>query len=59
MVSNKLAALIFVALVLAACSYGPPTVGELKDFDAVCDKANGGKRIAVNWLSALSRQDHR
>ena len=47
MASNKLAALIFVTLVLAACSYGPPTVGELKDFDAVCEKANGGRRIAV------------
>jgi hypothetical protein len=46
MASNKLA-LIFVVLVLAACSYGPPTAGELKDFDSVCDKANGGKRIAV------------
>jgi hypothetical protein len=53
MVSNKLAGLIrfvlvlVLVLVLGACSYGPPTAGELKDFDSVCDKANDGKRIAV------------
>jgi hypothetical protein len=45
--SNKLAGLILVAVALAACSYGPPTAGELKEFDSVCDKANDGKRIAV------------
>ena len=35
---------------LAACGGGekkPPTVGETKDFAAVCDKANDGKRVAV------------
>jgi len=47
MVSYKLVAFIFAGLVLGGCSYGPPTPGELKDFDAVCDKANSGKRIAV------------
>src|SRR5262249_49190221 len=47
MVLNKLAAVILACLALGACSYGPPTPGELKDFDAVCDKANSGKRIAV------------
>ena len=32
---------------LAACSQPAPTVGEAKDFAAVCDKANNGKRVAV------------
>jgi hypothetical protein len=39
-----------LALALAACSSKtpqPPTVGEAKDFGAVCDKANDGKRVAV------------
>jgi len=47
MTLNRVAALMFVALMIASCSYGPPTAGELRDFDAVCDKANSGKRIAV------------
>jgi hypothetical protein len=47
MVLNKISAVILACLALGACSYGPPTPGELKDFDAVCDKANSGKRIAV------------
>ncbi len=36
-----------IALALAACSQPAPTVGEAKDFAAACDKANDGKRIAV------------
>ena len=41
--------LIFAAL-LAGCGVDepkPPTAGELKEFAAVCDKANEGKRVAV------------
>ncbi|MGH9941840.1 MAG: hypothetical protein ACRD9R_05690 [Pyrinomonadaceae bacterium] len=48
---RQLIALSLVALALAACgsgNAGPPTVGEVKDFTAVCDKANEGKRVAVD-----------
>jgi hypothetical protein len=42
---------IFIALALAACGQATPTpgptVGEAKDFNSVCDKANNGKRVAV------------
>lgn len=44
------AALCFVALAVAACGGAepkPPTVGEVKDFAAVCDKAHEGQRVAV------------
>ena len=39
-----------LSLFFAACGGGapePPTAGEAKDFAAVCDKANEGKRVAV------------
>src|SRR5262249_6621590 len=41
--------LTVLTLLLASCSrsQGPPTVGELKEFGAVCDKGNDGKRVAV------------
>lgn len=38
---------MLVTFVLAACSEGPPTVGEHRDFGAVCEKANDGKRVSV------------
>jgi hypothetical protein len=40
-------ALLSVALIFSACSDGPVTAGELKGFDQICDKANDGKRLAV------------
>ena len=41
--------LLFSALgSLGACTNGPATVGEPKAFSAVCDKANDGKRVAVD-----------
>jgi hypothetical protein len=40
-------AVSLIGLVITACSDGPPTPGELKDFSAICDKANNGKRVAV------------
>jgi hypothetical protein len=41
--------LLFSALgSLGACTGGPATVGEPKEFTAVCDKANDGKRVAVD-----------
>ena len=41
------------ALVLAACSEGPPSVGQPRTFDAVCDKGNDGKRVAVEGYLRL------
>ncbi len=42
-------ALTVLALMSASCGQkqGPPTTGEVKEFGAVCDKANDGKRVAV------------
>lgn len=37
-----------LTLALGACTNGPATVGEPKEFSAVCDKANDGKRVAVD-----------
>jgi hypothetical protein len=42
-----LIALSLIAGVLAACGEPAPTVGEAKAFANVCDKANDGKRVAV------------
>ena len=47
---NTCVAVSVMALLLVACGSTekkPPTVGEMKDFDTVCDKANDGKRVAV------------
>jgi hypothetical protein len=45
---NRIVVFGLVALLFAACgSSGPPTVGEQKSFDTACDKANSGKRVAV------------
>jgi hypothetical protein len=41
------------ALVLAACSEGPPTVGQPRAFDNVCDKSNDGQRVAVEGFLRL------
>src|SRR5262249_9087547 len=42
------AALVLFTFLFASCGEsGPPTPGEMKDFGAVCDKANDGKRVAV------------
>jgi hypothetical protein len=38
---------LLLLLMLTACSEGPPTPGTLVTFDNVCDKANEGKRVAV------------
>jgi hypothetical protein len=42
-----------IALSLAACSEEAPTVGEVKEFAAVCQEANKGKRIAVDGYLRL------
>ncbi len=48
---RKFFAVALLALAPAACGGAktpePPTAGELKEFAAVCDKANEGKRVAV------------
>jgi hypothetical protein len=51
-----------IAFALAACSStpaGPPTVGEIKDFSAACDKANDGKRVAVEGYLRLPEEVNR
>ena len=52
--------ILFSLLVTSACAtnQAAPTVGELRDFATVCDKANDGKRIAVEgylrWPNSFS-----
>lgn len=48
--SLRIILLILLSLIVTnscASNQGPPTVGELRDFATVCDKANDGKRLAV------------
>jgi hypothetical protein len=45
--------LSLLVFILAACSEGPPTVGEAKAFTTACDKANDGQRIAVEGYLRL------
>jgi len=40
-------------LIVAACSSGPPTPGDPRAFEAVCDKSDDGKRIAVEGYLRL------
>jgi hypothetical protein len=49
------------AAALAACGgeKKPPTVGEARDFAAVCDKANEGKRVAVTGYLRLPEEIRR
>jgi hypothetical protein len=41
--------ILLPVILTSACAskQGPPTAGELRDFATVCDKANEGKRLAV------------
>jgi hypothetical protein len=48
--------LSLAAVALVACSEGPPTVGEPRDFASVCDKANDGHRVAVEGYLRLPDQ---
>ncbi len=50
---RTLIALSLAIPLLAACSEAPPTAGEPKDFGAVCDEANGGKRVRVDGYLRL------
>lgn len=53
MTLRYITALSCVTLALVACSEAPPTAGVAKNFDAVCDKANDGKRVAVEGYLRL------
>ena len=62
MTLRSLIALSLVAFVFAACGSSekkPPTVGEAKDFATVCDKANEGKRVAVEGYLRLPEEVNR
>lgn len=51
-----------VALTCTACGpteKNPPTPGEVKAFASVCDKANDGKRIAVEGFLRLPEEVNR
>ncbi|MBV9582938.1 MAG: hypothetical protein JO057_30505 [Chloroflexi bacterium] len=48
--------LSLAAVVLVACSEGPPTQGQAVDFASVCDKANDGHRVAVEGYLRLPDQ---
>lgn len=47
MLPRILIALGLVAVALTGCSQEPPAAGQPVDFAAACDKANDGKRVAV------------
>jgi len=56
MSAHKCIALCLFVFAFAACGGGekkPPTVGESKNFAEVCDKANEGKRVAVEGFLRL------
>ena len=51
-----------IVLAFAACGSSekkPPTPGETKEFAAVCDKANDGKRVAVEGYLRLPEEVNR
>ena len=57
---RKLIAFSFVAFMFGACGEKKaPTVGEAKAFATVCDKANDGKRIAVEGYLRLPEEVNR
>ena len=53
MLLRLLLTISLVSLTLAACGEAAPTVGDAKDFAVACDKANDGKRIAVEGYLRL------
>ena len=59
---RNLIALCLIALASASCGSSeekPPTVGETKSFATACDKANEGKRIAVDGFLRLPEELNR
>ncbi|MGQ0600099.1 MAG: hypothetical protein ACT4QE_00220 [Anaerolineales bacterium] len=53
MARKTLIGLFVLSTLLAGCAAEPPTAGELLAFEAVCDKANDGKRVAVEGYLLL------
>jgi hypothetical protein len=47
MISLRIILFIIIATSACATETGPPTIGEAREFATVCDKANDGKRLAV------------
>lgn len=59
---RSLIALCLIALASASCGSSeqkPPTVGETVNFAAACDKANEGKRIAIDGFLRLPEELNR
>jgi hypothetical protein len=57
---RRLVVFILVVFTFAACGEKKaPTVGEAKAFETVCDKANDGKRIAVEGYLRLPEEVNR
>ena len=54
--SFRIIDLSLAAVALMACSEGPPTAGEPREFATVCDKANDGHRVAVEGYLRLPDQ---
>ena len=52
-VRTRVALSVVGAALVAGCSGGPPAPGELKTLDTVCDRANDGKRVAVEGHLSL------
>jgi len=53
MIRKLLIAGLALSAALAGCASEPPTAGELLAFEAVCDRANDGKRLAVEGYLLL------
>jgi hypothetical protein len=53
MIRKLLIVALALSTALAGCASEPPTAGELMAFEAVCDKANEGKRVAVEGYLVL------
>src|SRR5690242_14554973 len=45
---RALGALCIAVVILAGCGSEPPTAGDATAFSAVCERANDGRRVAVD-----------
>lgn len=53
MTRKLITGLMVLAWLLVGCASEPPTAGESTAFDSVCDRANDGKRVAVEGYLIL------